>query len=113
IERAAIAERWSRGTIGSRGRVFGLETRYQTDEVTVELLVHNGEGSFDRARSNFRESPSGSSVTRGVDETPLAVSTFAAYEPASLPGFEVGGYVGYNGSRNPNTAVADDMPGRD
>ncbi|MEL6769995.1 MAG: hypothetical protein AAFP18_02890 [Bacteroidota bacterium] len=113
IERAAIAERWSRGTIGSRGRVFGLESRYQTDEVTVELLVHNGEGSFSRDRNNFRESPSGSSVTSDSTLTPLAVSAFAAYEPAKLPGFEVGGYVGYNGSRNPNTALDDDMPGRD
>ncbi|MEM8557947.1 MAG: hypothetical protein AAGG50_08995 [Bacteroidota bacterium] len=113
IDRAAIAERWSRGTIGSRGRVFGLETRYQTEEITLELLVHNGEGSFDRTRANFRESPSGSSVTRRTDQTRLAVATFAAYEPAALPGFEVGGYVGYNGSRNPNTALDDDLPGRD
>jgi hypothetical protein len=112
VERAAIAERWADGTIGSRGRVFGLESRYQTDEVTVELLLHNGEGSFDRTRGNFRESASGSSVTRGVDQTRLAASTFAAYEPTALPGFEVGGYLGYNGSRNPNTAI-DDAPGRD
>jgi hypothetical protein len=117
VERAAIAERWSRGTIGSRGRVFGFETRYQTDELTLEVLAHNGEGSFDRTRGNFRESPSGSSeessVTRGVDQTSLAASAFAAYEPAALPGFEIGGYAGYNASRNPNTALDDDLPGRD
>lgn len=103
IERAAIAERWARGTIGSSGRDFGLEGRYQTPDLTVEVFLHNGDGSFDRARGNFRESVS-SSATRGVDLTRMAAGTYLSYEPGQPQGLDIGGFVGYNAARNPNTA---------
>ncbi len=108
VERAAIAERWSRSTIGSRGRTFGAEARYQTDEFTVELHVHGGDDSFDRTRGNFRQGISGNDATglgsSAVDRLAQAVGAYAAFEPSGLPGVEVGGFVGYNGSRNPHTA---------
>jgi hypothetical protein len=49
--------------------------------------------------------------TRGTDRSwdDLAVSAYAALTPRALPGVEIGGFAGYNGSRNPNTA----LPGTD
>jgi hypothetical protein len=104
VDRAAISERWAGGTIGSSGRDFGFDVRYETDVWTLDAFVHNGDGSFSRDRGNFRESVSGLSATRGVDTDGLAVSGFVNYKPAALPGVEVGGFAGYNGSENPSTA---------
>ena len=105
VERAAIAERWTNGTIGFSGRTFGVEGRYQTDEATLEVFVHGGDGSFDRARGQFREGVVGGDVTRGVGRLAQAVSVYAAYEPAAAPGVEVGGFAGYNGAAPPLTAL--------
>lgn len=113
IERAAISERWARGTIGSSGRDFGVEAQYEAGGATIALYLHNGDGSFDRARSNFRESVSGLSATRGTERTALAVSGAASYEPAGIPGLEIGAYGSYNPSQNPNTALGDSEQGRE
>lgn len=110
VERAAIAERWASGTIGSTGRDFGLDVRYETDALTLDAFVHNGDGSFARDRGNFRESVSGLSATRGVTTDGLAVGGYANY--ALLPAVEVGGFLGYNGSENPLTAPAGSDAGR-
>lgn len=112
VDRAAIAERWARGTIGSSGRDFGVEARFQTATTRFHLFLHNGDGSFSRTRGNFRESASGGDATRGIDRTDFAVSTYLGYMPSALAGLEVGAFAGYNGSENPNTAAAEGADGR-
>jgi hypothetical protein len=107
IERAAIAERWARGTIGSVGRDFGLDVRYQTDDLVLDVFVHNGEGSFSRSRSNFREGISGLDATRGTDRAAMAVGTYLTYDPVDDSPLDIGGFVGYNGARSENTVAPD------
>ena len=104
VERAAVAERWARATRGSSGRAFGVEGRYQTDEVTVEAFVHGGDDSFDRARGQFREGVAAGDATGGVDRLAQALAVYASYEPAAAPGLEVGGFAGYSAARPPRTA---------
>lgn len=111
-ERPAISDRWARGTIGSSGRDFGIDVRYQTPEVAAEIFLHNGDGSFDRSRSNYREGVSGLDATRGTDRMVLAASASLSYEPEALGGLGVGGYVGYNGARGPNTEAEGTDEGR-
>ncbi len=108
IERAAIAERWSRATIGSSGRDFGFEMRYQATNTRFDLYVHNGDGNFSRARGNFRQSVSRFSATGGSDQTALAISGYVNHEVASVDGLEIGGFAGFNGSRNDNTQAGDE-----
>lgn len=105
IERAAIAERWARGTIGSTGRNFGVDARYQTDDLTFDVFVHNGDGSFSRTSGNFREGISGLDATRGTDRQALAVGVYGSYGPVKGTPLDVGGFAGYNGSRSAPTAA--------
>lgn len=112
VDRAAISERWANGTIGSSGRDFGFDVRYETDALTLDVFLHNGDGSFARDRGNFRESVSGLSATRGVDTDGLALGGFVNYKPAGLSGVEVGGFAGFNGSENPLTAPDGSEEGR-
>lgn len=111
IDRAAIAERWSEITIGSRGRDFGVDVRRLTDTTRLELFLHNGDGANDPGRGNFRQSISDNDATRGIDRAELAVSAAGAVMPAAVDGLEVGGFAGYNAARGPYTAV-DGGPGR-
>lgn len=110
IDRAAIGERWSDITIGSRGRDFGVDVRRRTDRTRVELWLHNGDGNFDPGRGNFRQSISDGDATRGVDRTDMAVSAAAGWTPAE--DLEIGGFASYNANRGPYTAVAEDARGR-
>ena len=112
VTRAAIAERWAGTTIGSDGRDFGLETHYAADQGEVNLFIHNGDGSWDRARSNYREDISSGNITRSTERTGLAVGGYGAYRPASVKGLEVGAFGGLNTSRNPNTKPSSSTPGR-
>jgi len=105
IDRAAIAERWSEITIGSRGRDFGVDVRHRTETTRIELFLHNGDGNFDTTRGNFRQSVSDVDATRGVDRTDMAVSGAGAFVPAAVEGLEIGGFAGYNAARGPQTAV--------
>lgn len=107
VDRAAIADRWAAGTIGSSGRDFGLDVRYELAQTLVELSVHNGADGFSRDRANFRESVSAPSVTRGTDQTGLALSGAVRHRPAALGGVEVGAFVGVNTAGNERTAFAD------
>ncbi len=103
VSRPAIAERWGRGTVGGDGRDFGIDVRYQTDELELSAFLHNGDGSFATDRGNVRQEISGGDATGGLDRVIQAVSVYAGYAPAALPGFEVGGYAGYNSAEGPNT----------
>ncbi|MFO7313644.1 porin [Rhodothermus marinus] len=104
VERAAIAERWGACTIGSDGRDFGLEVAYRREQGRLLLFLHNGDGSWERLRGNYRESPSSTDVTGGVRRTGMAVSLGGALTPKAMEGLELGGFVSYNGAGNPNTA---------
>lgn len=103
VERPAIAERWGARTIGSDGRDFGLEVAYRREQGRLLLFLHNGDGSWDRLRGNYRERPSSLDVTGGVRRTELALSLGGALTPKAASGLEVGGFVSYNGAGNPNT----------
>ena len=105
-DRAAVAEQWAGMTLGGGGRDFGVDLRYETPEWTVVGFLHNGDGSFDRRRSNFAQTLSSESTTRGVDRTVMATSIFVAHRFQSLPGVEIGGYLSQNPRKNPNTAGA-------
>ncbi len=103
VERPAIAERWGARTIGGDGRDFGLEAVYRRKQGHLRLFLHNGDGSWERLRGNYRERPSSLDVTGGVQRTGLALSLGGALTPKAAPGLEVGGFVSYNGAGNPNT----------
>lgn len=105
VSRAAIAERWGRGTVGGDGRDFGVELRWRQRLAELLLFVHNGDGSWNRVRGNYRDEISGGSVADTASRAALAVTAAATLHPPALPGLELGGFAGYNGSRNPNTAV--------
>lgn len=102
VDRPVIADTWVANTIGARGRDFGVSARYSAGGVTAELFLHNGGGSFDRAEGDFRETVLG--FQDGPTLRDLAASAYVNLAPAAGPGFEIGGFAGYNGSRNPNTA---------
>ena len=106
VARAAIARRWARATIGSDGRDFGMDLRYRTEQAEAFIFLHNGDGSWNRLRGNVRDDVLGD-PTRGLDRTlgDLAASAAINVTPAALSGVEVGGFVGYNGSQNPNTEI--------
>lgn len=104
VERPAIAERWGARTIGSDGRDFGLEVAYRREQGRLLLFLHNGDGSWERLRGNYRESPSSTDVTGGVRHTVMAVTLGGALTPKAVEGLELGGFVSYNGAGNPNTA---------
>lgn len=96
IERAAIAERWSQGTIGSSGRDIGVDLEVTTDATKAVVFVHGGTGSFGRSEGNLRESITSGDVTRGSDQTSVAVTAMVQHEIAALPGVEIGAFGGYN-----------------
>ena len=104
IDRAVIAERWSSGTIGSSGRDFGAEVEVAAGDTELLLSLHNGGGGFDRSTDNFRESGSSGSVTRGTDQTALAIGASAHHQAGA--GVSFGGYAGYNGAGGDATTVA-------
>lgn len=106
-DRPAVAERWGRATIGSDGRDFGVDARLVSGPLEAVLFVHNGDGSWDRARGNYRESVSGGNATRSVERAALAVTGALTLRPAFLQGLELGGFAGFNPSDNPNTAIGD------
>ena len=104
-DRAAVAEYWARRTIGADGRDFGVDARLEHGPAEVMLFVHSGDGSWDRARGNFRESISGGDATAGVHRTALAVSGALRLRPSAVPGLVFGGFAGYNPTRPPQSQL--------
>jgi hypothetical protein len=109
IDRAAIAERWGATTIGSDGRDFGVDARYQKDQLEVFLALENGDGDWGRLRGAFRDGISSGNVA-AVQRKGMAATASVAVRPTKLPGVEVGAFGGYNGSRNPNTIAPGTNP---
>ncbi|WP_072716450.1 porin [Rhodothermus profundi] len=103
VERPAIAERWGARTIGRDGRDFGVEAAYHHPRGRFILFLHNGDGSWDRLRGNYRASPSNTDVTEGQQRTGIAVSLGGQFYLSEQADIEAGGFVSYNSAGNPNT----------
>lgn len=104
IDRAAIAEVWGAQTIDEGGRDFGIDLVYATNRTTLMAGLYNGDGSWSRARGNFREGISDGAPTGTVDQTGLAASVYGHHELRALGGLELGGHASFNAAENPNTA---------
>lgn len=100
IDRSAGAVYWAGKTLGADGRDFGVEARYTQPTYEARLAVHNGDGSWDRNRGNFREEIAMGSPT-GVERKALATSGSFTWKPANLQGFETGVYGSYNAAQSP------------
>lgn len=105
-DRPAVVERWGRMTVGSDGRDFGIDAAYREGGTEALLFLHNGDGNWSRLRGNFRPSVSGGSATDEVGRTGMAATASILHRIASRPGVEIGGFVGYNGAKGPNTETA-------
>ncbi|MEL6616339.1 MAG: hypothetical protein AAFQ43_11405 [Bacteroidota bacterium] len=102
-DRAAIVERWARGTLGSSGRDIGVDLTADLGDTEVQVTLHNGTGGFSRDTDNFRESGSGPSVTRGTDETALALS--ASVHHGRPSGWAYGVFASANARGSERTAL--------
>ncbi len=105
VDRAPLAERWARGTLGSSGRDISLDLTAELGETEVQVTLHNGTGGFSRDTDNFRESGSSPSVTRGADVTDLALS--AAVHRGGPSGLSYGGFASVNTRGNEQTVLDD------
>lgn len=103
IDRTAIAERWGQRTIGGDGRDFGVEAQWQRPQTTWALMVSAGDGSWDRAQGLYRESISSSDVTRGGDQTGLAVTLATQRQSTRVDGLVYGAFAGVNTAESPTT----------
>jgi len=109
VDRSPVDERWASGTLGSSGRDISLDLTAELGQTEIQVTLHNGTGGFSRATDNFRESGSASSVTRGTDETELALS--AAVHHGGPTGLSFGGFASANARGNDQSAL-DDAPRR-
>ena len=105
VDRAPIDERWAAGTIGSSGRDLSLDLTAELGQTELQVTVHNGTGGFSRDTDNFRESGSSPSVTRGADNTALALS--ASAHRGGPTGLGFGGFASANARGNEQTALDD------
>lgn len=112
VERPNIASRWASATLGGDGRDFGIAARYSKDRTQLTVMLGNGDGSWDRARGNYRETVVSGAVTRRINRTSMALSGAVTHQLASLESVEVGGFASLNTSRNPNTRVTGSDLGR-
>lgn len=104
VDRPVTIGEWAKHTIGADGHDFGVEARLAGAQGEVLAFLHNGDGHWDRARGNFREEVGVGSSTRDIDRTGLAATMSASFTPTKLDGLDIGGFMGINASRNPNTA---------
>jgi len=100
IDRPASAVYWAGKTLGADGRDFGLEARFTQPTYLARFALHNGDGSWDRARGNFREEVAMGSPT-GVERKALAASGSFTWKPAGLQAFETGVYGSWNAAKSP------------
>jgi len=103
IDRTAIAERWGQRTIGGDGRDFGVQAQLRNQQTSYALKIGAGDGNWDRARGLYRESISSGDVTRGGDQTGLAVSLAVERQSADIDGLMYGAFVGTNTADSPTT----------
>ena len=105
VDRASVDERWAAGTLGSSGRDIALDLTAELGETELQVTLHNGTGGFSRDTDNFRESGSSSSLTRGTDETALAISASAHH--GGPTGLSFGGFGSLNARGSERTTLGD------
>ncbi|NBC85093.1 MAG: hypothetical protein GVY25_02765 [Bacteroidetes bacterium] len=105
VDRSPTDERWAAGTLGSSGRDISLDLTAELGRTEVQVTLHNGTGGFSRDTDNFRESGSASSVTRGTDDTALAMS--ASVHHGGPTGLSFGGFASGNARGNERTELGD------
>ncbi|MCC5927282.1 MAG: hypothetical protein JJU41_12055 [Bacteroidetes bacterium] len=105
IDRPGIAAVWARNTIGADARDYGAEILYRIPRLEYRLFFANGYN-----QNNFRNEANNASITGGVSDMGMAISTMVRYFPERFTNSEAGGYVGYNQSKNPLT-VSSRAPG--
>jgi hypothetical protein len=98
IDRAAIADLWTRATLGADARDYGIEMLYRKPTLEYRLFLHNGYN-----QANYRSGLADQSITGNQDQTRLSVSTMVRYFPETIDNAEAGAFAGVNRSRNPNT----------
>ncbi|MGB3542800.1 hypothetical protein, partial [Rubrivirga sp.] len=109
VDRSPVDERWAAGTLGSSGRDISVDLTAEVGLTELQLTLHNGTGGFSRETDNFRESGSAPSVTRGTDETALALS--AAVHRGAPTGLAFGGFASVNARGSARTALGDEGRG--
>lgn len=102
VDRAPLNERWAAGTLGSSGRDIAIDLTADLGQTNVQVTLHNGTGGFSRDTDNFRESGSASLITRGTDETELALS--AAFTHGGPTGLSFGAFASGNARGNEQAA---------
>ena len=100
--RAFIAETWAQRTLGSDGRDFGLEAKFQSERLEMRGFFHNGYNL-----DNFKAGVSNRSSTADISDNAFAGSFSVNYKPAFARKLEVGGFAGINNDANPNTELLD------
>jgi hypothetical protein len=105
VDRAPTNERWAAGTLGSSGRDLALDLTAERGRTDVQVTLHNGRGGFSRVTDNFRESGSGTSVTRRTDQTALALS--GAVHHGRPTGFSFGAFASGNARGSDESALGD------
>lgn len=108
VDRATIAERWGRATIGGAARDMGIDATYANKYVKASVWLHSGFGGLGRDAANYHQSPSDGSATRGLDLTRVAISGSLAFTPQD--GLELGGHASHNRSGGAAAALT---PGLD
>lgn len=105
VDRSPVDERWAAGTLGSSGRDLAVDLTAAFGDTDLQVTLHNGTGGFSRDTDNFRESGSASSVTRGTDETELAIS--ASLHHGGPTGLSFGGFASGNLRGNDEAMLGD------
>jgi len=98
VDRPGIAAVWARGTIGADARDYGAEILYRNPRLEYRLFLANGYN-----QNNFRNEANNASITGNTADKGMAISTMVRYFPEQLDNSEIGGYAGYNQSKNPLT----------
>ncbi len=100
IDRASIAVNWSRMTIGSTGRDYGLEAIWDTPHWELRGFLHNGYDDW-----GFRSEISDIPATGNLSTEGMAYSTSATHWPSGRDELELGAFASINTSQNPATVI--------
>lgn len=109
VDRSPVDERWAAGTLGSSGRDLAVDLTAEFGTTELQVTLHNWTGGFSRETDNFRESGSASSVTRGTDESALALS--AGLHRGRPTGLSFGGFASINARGSDRTALGEQERG--
>lgn len=86
VERTLTAQEWSKATIGTDYRDYGVEFLGKFNDFGYNLAVHNGHGSI-----NITESQKTQAILLNEG---VAISGMVNFKPKAVNGLEVGAYYG-------------------